>query len=241
MKTKVSDLTLDQLLYNFGRESRLFVASQADSHRARLLELLEAKRQELGFDRKKILEFCFDVIQRCPLILNRPPGFEWIVNEFRDALDLRLMASELEARAGQYGGICYGLDEEVFREALHDAMVQFSKRKPRNLRRNQKIAEEVEREMNVRGNPKNFAVDKVAERGLQGENGFSLSSERSVYRAIKQVEEYRKTRRPSDPVLLLEPGDRLIEIDIERGQGKETRATGEVKKLQVSDSGWDYL
>ena len=175
------------------------------------------------------------------MILNRPRGFEWIVNEFSDALDLRLMASELDARAAQYGGICYGLDEEVFREAIHDAMVQFAKRKPRNLRRNQKIAEAVESEMKVRKHPKNFAVEKVAERRLQGEGGVRLTSERSVYRAIKQVEEFRKTRRPSDPVLFLEPGDRYIEIDGKRGKGKEIQATGEVKELQVSDRGWDYL
>ena len=157
------EIELLKLLDVLAENRALFHSKQGMSIRKRLKVLISEQRNSFVWDAKGRLVFLFRLVLSCPILLSRPPGFEWILEDFIDALHFTLLSTKYGLRSQIYEGKKTWVDINVFREAWSSAWGQLHRGTgKRSVILDYAIARDVEKLMMKEGLAFPDAVEKLA-------------------------------------------------------------------------------
>jgi hypothetical protein len=206
-----------ELLDVLAENRALFYSKRGASLRERLKILISEQRSLFGRDAERRLVQLFKLVLSCPNLLSKPPGFEWILDEFIDAFHFNLLSTKYGLRSHSYEGIYHFVDMKVFREAWESAWGQLHRGRPKKLLVTQYgIARAVEELMVKEKLSFPQAVEKLAKqesprkRRGRGKKDDDVEVEKStIYAALRKVGERERSNIQTDEIYL--PGVGLIE------------------------------
>ena len=108
-----SETELLQLVDELAENQALFYSQQGVSSRERLKILISEQRSSCCEDCKRRLVLLFRLVLSCPVLLSSPPGFEWILKEYIDALHFNLLSTKYGLRSHSYEGKYHFIDMNV--------------------------------------------------------------------------------------------------------------------------------
>jgi hypothetical protein len=201
MKAPAEETELLQLLDVLAENQALFHSQQGESIRERLKFLISKHPSSSGFDVKRRLILLFKMIQSCPNLLSQPPGFEWVLEDFIEALHRNLISTKYGLTAQSHEGMYYSVDMKVFREAWESAWGQLHRGGRKTLLTKQYgVARAVEKLMVKQKLSLSQAVEKVAKqesprkRRGRGKKGDDVDVEKStIYAALRKVGERERS------------------------------------------------
>jgi hypothetical protein len=229
MTKPVDQLTESQLLDLFTDHPSLFTSKQGHAYRDRLKTLISETRSSCGHDAKQRLTQVFRLILSCPFLLTKPEGFEWVPEEFIDALVANRLSARLGLRSYKHEGIYHHVDMKIFHEAWQKAWGQLNRGQPKKPLTHYSIAKDVEDLMVRQGLELPHAVQMVAsERSRDRKDGVVLE-DTTVYRSLREVGERERTRFEAEEVYFGRVG--LIKpMNIDVRSAKEKKAREEMLK-----------
>ncbi len=172
-KSNVESLTEDELLaLAAGMPHLLFESAEGRHYRDRLKTLVEDHRARVAKDRDLRLQYVLTLVLRCPPFLEKQVGFEWVAEEFRQALRMRS---------------CSQVYNKRFWEALECVRGKLNKGRPRSLGRSLRLANKV-LVLEGKGMNRSQAVKQVVEEESARSEDGTGPSEREVYRGLKRAE-----------------------------------------------------
>lgn len=197
---------LDVLVQN----QALFLSQQGKSITERLKVLISEQRSSFGQDAKRRLVLLFKLVLSCPGLLSKPPGFEWVVEEFSDALHRNLLSVKYGLRSQCCEGIYHSVDMNVFREAGKAAWGQLHRGGPKKLLVTQYgDARAVEKLMVDEGLSFPDAVAKVANqagskkrKGRGHEHGDVVVEKSTIYKSVRVVGDRERAKIKTADVYL---------------------------------------
>ena len=148
--------------------------------------------------------------------LNDQPGFEWVQEDFIDALHHNLISTKYGIRAGNHKGMYLFVDMNVFREAWESAWGQLHRGGPKKLLvRQYGDARAVEQLMVTENLSLPEAVEKLAKqesprkrRGRGKEDGDVFVDKSTIYTSLRKVGNQERSKIQTDEIYL--PGIGLI-------------------------------
>ena len=236
MKRKVpakeaTETELLKLLDVLAENQALFHSQQGESYRERLKALISEQRSSFGWDATRRLVLLFKLVLSCPVLLSQPPEFEWVLEDFIDALHHNLLSTKYGLRSHSYEGIYHFVDMKVFREAWESAWGQLHRGRPKKPVAQYGVARAVEKLMTEEGLSFSHAVEKLAKqesprkRKGRGEKDDDVDVEKStIYASLRKVGTRERSKIQPDEVYL--PGAGLIKpkrTDLRSEQEKAIR------------------
>ncbi|MEQ1844013.1 MAG: hypothetical protein ABL983_00365 [Nitrospira sp.] len=234
MKASAKEATeteLLKLLDVLAENQSLFFSQQGELIRERLKTLISEQRSSFGWDATRRLVLLFKLVLSCPVLLSKPPGFEWVLEDFIDAFHHNLITTKSGARSKSYEGIYHFVDMNVFREAWETAWGQLHRGRPKKPIAPYGVARTVEKLMVEEGLSLSNAVEKVAQqegprkrigRGSKDADVFVEKS--TIYKNLREVGNRERSKIQTDEVYL--PGVGLIKpkvTDLRTEKGKAVR------------------
>jgi len=206
-----TETELLQLLDELAENQALFYSQQGVSSRERLKTLISERRSSFGWDAKRRLVLLFKLVLSCPVLLSKPPGFEWVLEEFIDAFHFNLLSTKYGLRAHSYEGIHHFVDMNVFHEAWETAWGQLHRGRPKKklLVTQYGVAKVVEKLMVEEGLSFSHAVEKLAKqesprkRKGRGKKDDDVDVEKStIYASLRKVGNRERSKIQTDEVYL---------------------------------------
>jgi hypothetical protein len=221
-----TETELLELLDVLAENQALFYSKKSASSRERLKTLISERRSSFGWDAKRRLVLLFKLVLSCPVLLSKPPGFEWVLEEFIDAFHHNLLSTKYGLRAHSYEGIYHSVDMNVFREAWETAWGQLHRGGPKKPVTQYGVARAVEKLMTEEGLSFSHAVEKLAKqesprkRKGRGEKDDDVDVEKStIYASLRKVGNRERSKIQPDEVYLRGVGlikPKLIDLRTER-------------------------
>jgi hypothetical protein len=224
--TKTPEEEEAQLLDLFFERAYLLFTEQGRTYKDRLKALIAERQRSFGQDAQKRLVHLFTLVMRCPFLLSKPEGFEWVLEEYIDVHRFSRLSIRWGLRSHSYGGTYHHVDKEVFREAWHIAWGELNKGRPNKPLSNYGIAQEVEELMVFEGCTLPEAVKKVArDRSRNRKDGREVEvEEATIYRSLREVAKRERRSIPMEEVFY--PGAGLIKptyTDLRTPKQKQAR------------------
>ncbi len=211
-----SETELLQLLDTLAENGALFYSQKGEAIRERLKILISEQRSAFGLDAKRRLVLLFKLMQSCSNLLSKPPGFEWVLEEFIDALHRSQLSTKYGLRAHSYEGIHHSIDMNVFRDAWQTAWGQLHRGTgKRSVMQDYAAVRSVANLMVGKGLSLPQAVEELAHqqsprrRKGRGRKDVDVTVEKStIYAALRRVGNRERSRIQPDEAYL--PGVGLI-------------------------------
>lgn len=227
-----TEIELLNLLDKLAENQALFYSHQGVSIRERLKILISEQQSSFGLDAKRRLVLLFTLVQSCPYLLSKPPGFEWVLEDFIDAFHHNLLSTKFGLRSHSYEGIYHFVDMKVFREAWNLVWGQLHRGGPKKLLvRQYGVARAVEKLMVDEGLSLPHAVEKLAQqesprkrKGRDKQYGDVVVDKSTIYAALRKVGDRERSRIQPDEIY--QPGVGLIKptrIDLRSKRQKAIR------------------